>query len=125
MEVSIFLGKVIAIFMIIMALFMIVKRKSLKAFAQDIWKNEIGLLYMSVINIILGLLLVVAHQVWSADWRIVVTIFGWSVLIKGVCLLFWPERLKKFSKIMNSESYILIGAALWLVIGLYLLMNVL
>lgn len=125
MEISLLLGKVIALFMIIMALYMIIKKKSVMKAADVMWKDEAGLVYMSTMTLIVGLLLVVSHKVWTADWRIIITIFGWAVLIKAVCVLFFPEKMKKLAKMMSKDSYILVAAVLWFAIGLYLLMNVL
>ncbi|MBU0646124.1 hypothetical protein KJ611_01440 [Patescibacteria group bacterium] len=125
MEVSLFLGKVIALYFIIMALFLIIKKKSLKSTIENFWKNDGSMMFMSAIVLIMGLMVVVSHKVWTADWRIIVTLVGWLMLLKGVALLFFPDWLKNLSKKMMKDSYMLVAGVIWFIIGLYLLMNVL
>ncbi|HAK53772.1 MAG TPA: hypothetical protein DCM54_17980 [Gammaproteobacteria bacterium] len=36
------------------------------------------------ITLLLGLVTVIAHNVWVADWRVIITVLGWTTLIKGI-----------------------------------------
>jgi len=60
--------------------------KQLFEFARD----DKFLILFSVIAIILGLLSVIAHNVWVADWRLIITLFGWFTLIKGITQFAFP-----------------------------------
>ncbi len=59
------------------------------------------------ITMLLGLVTVVAHNVWVWDWPVVVTILGWSTLIKGVLKVGFPGHVNKQAQMFKG------GAALW------------
>jgi hypothetical protein len=90
MEVSIFLAKFWGWFMVLFFFLLIAYPKRIKqmfAFAKD----DKFIFLLSVITIIIGLLSVVAHNVWTTDWRVVITIFGWTSLLKGVTQFAFPQ----------------------------------
>ncbi len=69
------------------------------------------------ITFLLGLATVVAHNLWTADWRIAVTILGWITLLKGMEKIAFPDRInKKAQMFKNGQTFwgfviFLIGAA--------------
>jgi hypothetical protein len=51
-----------------------------------------ALLYLSgVIALPVGIALVLAHNLWVKDWRVIVTIFGWLMVIGGVARMVAPQ----------------------------------
>lgn len=53
------------------------------------------ILISGVIALLVGLLMLRFHNIWVADWRVIITIFGWIALIKGLTLLVLPARVGK------------------------------
>lgn len=41
----------------------------------------------------LGIATVVLHNVWVADWRITITIWGYLMLLRGITRLGWPDSV--------------------------------
>ena len=41
----------------------------------------------------MGLVVVIFHNLWVADWRLIITVFGCLVLIKGVVLIVFPDSI--------------------------------
>lgn len=50
------------------------------------------------ITFLLGLITVTLHNIWVFDWRIAVTILGWTTLLKGVEKIAFPNRVNKIAK---------------------------
>ncbi len=89
METSLFLAQFWGWFMVTFFFLLIIYPKRIKQlfeFARD----DKFLILFSVIAIILGLLSVIAHNVWVADWRLIITLFGWFTLIKGITQFAFP-----------------------------------
>ena len=42
-----------------------------------------------------GLAIVLTHNIWAADWRVLITLFGWLNVIGGALRLFAPPLLMK------------------------------
>lgn len=70
------------------------------------------------ITLLLGLVTVVAHSVWVWDWPIVITILGWSTLIKGVMKVGFPGHINKKAQMFKGYAS-LWGIAIFL-IGLFI-----
>ncbi len=84
------------------------------------FSDNLGLVYVSgLFNLIIGLLVILSHNIWVADWRVLITIMGWLALTKGIVRLFFPEKLPKLAKKV-SESWFMVICALFLSIGIYL-----
>ena len=65
------------------------------------------MLVTSFIALIMGILIVVSHNIWTKDWRVIITIVGWMVLIKGINVILFPEFLVNMSIkwIQNNTLY--------------------
>lgn len=59
------------------------------------------------ITLILGLVTVTLHNIWTADLRVAVTILGWTTLLKGIEKVGFPNRINKKAQIFKG------GQILW------------
>ena len=121
METSIFLAKVIGLFSVISATAVLVRYKKNLALEKEAVANPGAVALAGYAILILGVLLVVSHSVWTLDWRLVITIFGWLVLLKGVGRIFFPEAIKNLIEKKQHDRRFMIGEVVMIVVGLYLL----
>ena len=56
------------------------------------------------ITFLLGLATVVAHNIWAADWRVAITILGWTTLLKGIEKIAFPGRINKMAQMFKKQS---------------------
>lgn len=49
------------------------------------------------ITFLLGLITVTLHNIWVFDWRLAVTILGWTTLLKGIEKITFPKRVNKIA----------------------------
>ncbi|MFI6321895.1 hypothetical protein ACIBG8_30475 [Nonomuraea sp. NPDC050556] len=47
------------------------------------------------LSIFLGLGSTLVHNIWELNWRTVITLIGWSALLKGIYVIVYPEPSKK------------------------------
>jgi hypothetical protein len=56
--------------------------------------------------------MVLVHNVWTADWRVIITVFGWLAVIGGVIRILFPQQVTAMGeKMLASDSY-MTGAAI-------------
>jgi len=116
MELSIFLAKVLGLYLVIVSLAVLVNRKRLPRLVEE-FSTNIGLNFLaSIFALVLGLLLVVSHNIWTADWRVIITILGWLTLAKGVVRFFFLEQVQKLARISLKPWFLV----LFVLVGLYL-----
>lgn len=66
------------------------------------------------ITFLLGLITVVLHNLWVWDWRVAITILGWTTLFKGIEKIALPERVNKKAQMFKKLQW-LWGAIIFLI----------
>ena len=121
MEISIFLAKVIGLVSVISTTAVLIRYKESLALEEEAVKNPAVTYLSGFVILILGVLLVVSHSVWTLDWRLVITIMGWLVLLKGIGRIFFPKTVKKLIEKKRDDRRFLLVEAVVLLVGLYLI----
>jgi hypothetical protein len=94
MDISILLGQFWGWLMLILTLTFLFRRKALMDMYMLASDNNFTIL-SGFIALIIGLISVLLHNIWVNDWRVIVTIFGWLSLIKGIVRIGYPESTQK------------------------------
>jgi hypothetical protein len=120
--VTTYLGRLIGLFLLIAALSMFLDRDSVVEMATALIDDRALLLIVGLIALGIGLAIVVGHNVWTKGlFPLVITLFGWSQLLRGVALLFLPaETQVAFFQVMRLEDFFYLYAGIPLVLGAYL-----
>lgn len=123
--VTLFLATIIGWYLVIVSLFLLVRRDVLQRGMKDIMSQHGLLLVLAIITVILGLLMVVSHNIWVLGWPVVVTLMSWLVLIVGLIRLFFPdEAIKMGQGFLIHPNRMIIAGIVFLIIGLFLLFMV-
>jgi uncharacterized protein YjeT (DUF2065 family) len=81
-------------------------------------ENEAVLFVTGLLVAVIGLILVSYHNIWNGGWTIVITIFGWLALLKGLMLVVIPERsVKLYNTIKISDQQLKIYGIIVVVLG--------
>jgi hypothetical protein len=120
MEISIILAKFWGWFMVISCLIYLLRKEAWQGIIE-LAKNKNLIILFSYLSLILGLFSLIFHNIWVGDWRVVITIFGWIALIKGIVGIGFPELTQKWTekisgKIVQMRILLIIGILLgvWL-----------
>ncbi len=122
MDLSIFLAKVLGLYFIIGAIICSVKNKELRKMIDGFSDNPALLYVTGIVTVILGLTMVVGHNIWDNSWRVIITLIAWLILLKGLAFLFLPKKMMfKFinSFHWNKEWYIVVSIIM-AIFGIYL-----
>lgn len=80
------------------------------------FEKSAGLTYVTgFFTLILGCLMVNYHNLWVSNWRVLITLIGWMALIKGICLIAYPEFISRFKSWYQHEK---IWGAVIIIVGL-------
>jgi hypothetical protein len=119
---TIFLARLLGLYCLVIALAMAANKRSTLAAVDGFLRSAPLMMLASVIALALGLAMVIGHNVWSGGvLPVVVTLFGWTSLIKGAVFLFRPPEasLKLYQALGYDRHFSLYIAATFL-LGLYL-----
>jgi len=97
MNISKFLAKVIGIYLIIIGIGMFLDMHRFLIGFDDIIKDQPLLFVTGFFTLIMGILMVVSHNIWQWNWRVIITIMAWSTLLKGILLVFYPQLTESYT----------------------------
>lgn len=121
MDTSKFLSKVIGLYFIIISTAMFVNMHHFVANVKLLTHYPSLMFVTGFMTLILGLVMVVSHNIWKWNWQVVITIIAWVVLLKGLSILFLPQEMDKVSiSFVEHEKFAYVAAALDFVLGLFL-----
>lgn len=103
---------------------MIARRQDMIAISDSLTHNPPLLLLFGLIGVGIGLAMVLGHNIWSRGvLPVVVTIFGWLILIRGLVLLFLSaSTVASLFEAMHFARLLYLYATIALVLGIYLAM---
>ena len=119
---TVFLGKLIGVYWLIVALTMIAKRRTTVDAVNDLIRDPPLVLLSGVIAVAVGLGVVIGHNIWSGGaLPVVITLVGWASVIKGIALMALPQgQMAKLYKALRYERFYLAYVGVTLALGLYL-----
>ena len=118
MNTSIFLAKLIGPFALVVGLGILINRTTMRAVADEFIRNRALIFLAGLITMPAGLAIVLTHNVWVADWPVLITVLGWLATITGAFRLIAPQDAIKFGRrVYDQPNGPLVGAAIWAGIG--------
>jgi len=121
MELSLFLGKVVGAYLLIVGIAYMVRVDLFQEALREFTESPAFMVFGAVLSLIIGLLMVFGHNVWEWNWRVVVTIVGYLSLLKGIMNLFYPEWARYFAEMYRDKTAYTITGGVTIFLGLYLL----
>ena len=112
-----YLAEIWGISLVIVCLALLIKEKHLKRLFASM-ETEDNLFSWGLISFVMGVAMVLAHNVWVKNWQVAVTVLGWISLAKGLSLLFLPELTKKWVRKMENQQWLPIALVVGVFIGL-------
>jgi len=120
---TVFLSRLIGLYCILVALSMITHKQATVETATALLHDPSMVLVLGVFTLAAGLAMVLAHNIWSGGaLAVVVTLLGWSTLIKGLLFLFLPRDVEAefFLRKIHYDQLFYLYMVISLVIGIYL-----
>jgi hypothetical protein len=121
MQVSVFLAKLLGPTLLLVGIGLFINRAGYRAMAREFLASRALIYLAGMLAFIPGLALVLVHNVWAADWRILITLLGWITVIAGVIRILFPQEVTRMgTRIINSPIAYSISGAAMLAIGAFL-----
>ena len=119
MSTSVFLARLIGPVMLVVGLAVFANPRGFREMAEEFLASR-ALMFLSGFLIMpAGLAIMLTHNVWTADWRVLITLLGWLTAIGGALRLFGPQFVVKAGHAMLSKPYFTsVAATIWVVLGL-------
>lgn len=118
MATSIFLAKLIGPVALAIGLALVFNAAVYRAMMEQFLASHALIFLAGVMTMSVGLATVLSHNVWTADWRVVITILGWLWIVGGAIRLMAPQLAAGMGRSMFINPLTpKIGAAICLALG--------
>jgi len=107
METSVFIAKIFGLCYLTLGIGFLLNRKAFQQVMADFCKNAALLLYGGLFALVIGIVIILKHNVWASDWTVIVTVVGWIALIKGIWIILFPQRVSKFMQVYQENENLL------------------
>lgn len=119
--ISLLLGRIVGVFLIIWAFFLMARRKECLDMVDKLKDNPAALYVVAIAILPVSLTIVVIHPLWAIAWPLIITIIGWSLLFSSLIYLFFPRKvILQLIEYLNKSAFYSIHSIVSLVIGIYL-----
>jgi hypothetical protein len=121
MALTVVLAKVIGIVLVMLGAVITIRRDYFLPIFAAYVEQRLLRTTMSMIELLFGVFLVVAHNVWSPLPAAIITLLGWMAVFEATIYLFLPDRwVAKFIATFNTAGWYVVGGLLAIVVGVYL-----
>ena len=120
-EHSIFLAKLLGVILVVGPIVKEVRRKPFAEACARASESPTAVFVIGALLFIVSTAFVLTHSVWVADWRLVVTLIGWLMLVVSLLQIFVPQSMVWPMRVLPNAKYRFVLDLAQLLVGLYLL----
>jgi hypothetical protein len=110
--------------MLAMGLGMVIENDTMRELTRDFLSNR-GLIYLTgILTLLAGLAIVNLHNLWTDDWRVIITVLGWLGIVGGLFRILLPGQVQELGTGMTGNvALMIIGGLAMIVLGGVLFYN--
>ncbi|MBL7068914.1 MAG: hypothetical protein ISS34_03575 [Candidatus Omnitrophica bacterium] len=109
METSVFIARIFGLCYLIIGAGLVFNQKAFQHVMGDFCKNAALVFIAGLFALVIGVVIVLTHNVWVANWTVMITIIGWGGLIKGIWMIVFPNTVSKFMQAYEKNENLLIA----------------
>jgi hypothetical protein len=121
MQTSIFLARLLGPLLLLTGAGIVLNPKSFRTIAGEVVRSVTLVYLFGFMDLAAGLAIVLTHNVWVVSWRVLITLIGWLLLIRGAVRIVAPEIVMGYAaKVIRNKQVIPSAGAVVGVLGLVL-----
>ena len=112
------IGPIMLVIGIGMAFGLMMEGAGYSSVLKEFIANRALIFLTGVLALLAGVAIINVHNVWEPDWRVIITVLGWLLVLRGIMLLVVPLTVQVFGdRVATSQGGVTAGAALTFVLG--------
>jgi len=120
MELSVYLARVWGLGSVLTCAGLLLNQTSFIGMMEHLQADSISILIAGILALGIGVAQVAGFNSWTADYRGLITFFGWVSLLKGIAIIFVPGYLVAFAHALIKGPWYMTLVGLWLIASVYL-----
>jgi hypothetical protein len=121
MQTSIFLARLLGPALLLVGASILINQAYYRGMTREFVASRPLMYLAALIGVLAGGAIVLVHNVWTADWRVLITLLGWINLVRGALSLLLPEQTFGFAGRFMAGRHMPMAAGIFAaVLGLIL-----
>jgi len=121
MELTLLLTKILGAYMLVAGLSGLFYPDRMQKALAEMSKSYLLPYFDGALALIIGLLVVLHHNVWNSTSEIIVSLFGWVAIVEGLALMLLPHSfMAGVAKMFSSKQTAMGWSIIALLLGAYL-----
>jgi uncharacterized membrane protein len=121
MATSVFLARLLGPLLLAVGAGILINPKPFHTMAGEVVRSVTLVYLFGLFDFAAGLAIVLTHNVWAANWRVLITLLGWLMLIRGAVRILAPETIMGYAKnLLRNKQIMPIAGGVTGVLGLVL-----
>ena len=106
---TLFFAQIMGLYLIIIAIILLARKNYYQHLLTNIKEGSSSVVVSSGFGLLIGLCVVLTHNIWLWETEVLVTLVGWGVVVKSVLWLSVPEYMVNMcKKIYGGIGYYLV-----------------
>jgi hypothetical protein len=119
MQTSVFLAKLLGPLLLAVGAGILLNPKAFRTMASEVVRSVTLVYLFGLLDFAAGLAIVLTHNVWVASWRVLITLIGWLMLIRGALRILIPETIMRYAAgIIRNKQLVPVAGAVTGILGL-------
>jgi hypothetical protein len=117
-RISHLLARLIGPIFVVVAIGVLTNGAAYRSVSAELARST-ALIYLSgLLAMAAGVAILLHHNVWAADWRVLITLFGWIAALGGAQRIIWPQGTEGAVRwSADNPTIFIIAGIIWLIIG--------
>jgi len=121
MQTSIFLARFLGPLLLLPGIGLLLNPRAFLTMGTELVGSLMLVYLFGLIDLAAGLAIVLVHNVWVPDWRVLITLIGWLMLIRGAVRILIPEIVMGYAKTLFRNNMLCpVSGGVLVILGLAL-----
>jgi hypothetical protein len=117
-QLTFYLAKLLGLYFLIIGISIIFKTSHYQKSMKELSTSEALMMLISIMPLVVGLSIILGHNLWVKSWPVIITIIGWLIFLVGLIRLFWYKKVMKIiSKKADHKSFLVTMGVIVTLIG--------
>ena len=119
-DTTMFMVKLLGPVFLVMGVGILANKGQYKHMLQGLHEFTLSYFLAAITPLIIGLAIVLKHNVWNTPPEIIVSLIGWVALLKGILRCLAPARTQKMIRGFASDNHLTAASVVMILVGAYL-----
>jgi uncharacterized protein YjeT (DUF2065 family) len=120
-QTSVFLARLLGPLLLLPGIGLLLTPNAFRTMGRELI-GSLTLIYLfGLIDLAAGLAIVLTHNVWVANWRVIITLIGWLMLIRGTVRVLAAEKVMPYAaRLFRSKMLLPLSGIVLVILGVIL-----